>query len=395
MSQKQTNPFKTISQKFNGNEYYTEISKAGSDELCTLHFDGDYFIMNKPVLGTNSVSPAGNELVIASKVPAIVGNSVSYVGTSGIVGTVIGKLIVNGTEYSIVAPSGGGSNVAISDTLSNGVNIGTLTIDSTSTDLNIPKPNWDAAENDIDGIKNRTHYSYFGTESSSGTLAIWSMTAEGTTYYYGFKSNYLYGHQVVEGNYYRVTDANSTMTEFTSQAVSCIANRSFVGSPISGTGIGNLNMLNSSLPDTGEDLAILFYNWNSGRYDALVVAKYTVGNAFSLNIYEKELVYVPLNIGYIPDGIMRDVPESSSSLNLVAGKFNNLGSVDFNDIVYSDTLANAIVYGQFTSTVSGTMTTSYMGSTTYWRGDTNIVSGNTYQFQILNSFGKIEQILGV
>lgn len=395
MAQKQTNPFKTISQKFNGNEYYTEISKAGSDELCTLHFDGDYFIMNKPVLGTNSVSPAGNEFVIANKVPAIVGSTVSYVGTTGIVGTVIGKLIVNGTEYSIVSPSGGGSNVAISDTLSNGVKIGTLTIDSTSTDLNIPKPNWDAAENGIDGIKNRTHYSYFsGTETQSGIISVWNMTASGD-YYYILKSNVLYGYEVTEGNYYRVFDANHIAQDFTSQAVACVANRSFIGSSISGTGIGNLNMLNSSLPDTGEDLAILFYNWNGANCDIVVVGKYDNGNAYSLNIYDKQMIYVPLNINFIPDGIMRDVPTSSSSLNLVAGKFNNLGSVDFNDIVYSDTLANAIVYGQFTSTVSGTMTTSYMGSTTYWRGDINIVSGNTYQFQILNSFGKIEQILGV
>lgn len=395
MAQKQTNPFKTISQKFNGNEFYTEISTAGNDEFLTLHFDGDFFVVNKPILGVNSSSPSGNELVTKSAVPAIVGSSVSYVGTPGISGTVVGNIIVNGHYYPIVCPSSGGSSVAISDTLANGVKIGTITIDSVSTDLKSPKPNWDAAENTAEGIQNRTHYSYFGNESQSGVLAIWSMTAEGTDYYYGFKSNYLYGYEVVPGNYYRVEDVSSRIQEFTSQAIECVASRSFVGSPIAGTGVGNLNMLNSSLPDTGEELAILFYNWDGARCDALVVGKYENGNAYSLTLYEKEKIYVPLNIGYIPAGIQRENTTESTSLNLVPGKFNNLGNVDFNDIVYSVVHKNSIVYGQFTSTASGTMTTSSSGTQTYWRGDTTITAGNTYQFFILNQFGKIEQILGV
>lgn len=396
MAQKQTNPFKTVSQKFGDNEFYTQISVAGEDALLTFHFDGDYFIMNKPILGVSSENPQGNEVVIRGDVSSLVANYVTYVGTPGITGTTVGKIIVSGNEYPIVVPGGSsGSTVSISDTLVNGNKIATVTIDGVNTDLKSPKPNWDAAENTAEGIQNRTHYSYFGSETQSGVLSIWSMTADGTDYYYGFKSNYLYGYEVVPGNYYRVVDANSHSQEFTSQAIDCVASRSFVGSPISGTGVGNLNMLNSSLPDTGEDLAILFYNWDGARCDALVVGKYENGNSYSLTLYEKEKIYVPLNIGYIPAGIQRENTTESTSLNLLPGKFNNLGTIDFNDIVYSDVYKNSIVYGQFTSTASGTMATSSSGSQTYWRGDTTITAGNTYQFFILNGFGKIEQIMGV
>lgn len=396
MAQKQTNPFKTISQKFNGNEFYTEISKAGDDELLTLHFDGNYFVVNRPILGTNSSSPAGNELVIRNAVPAIIAQQVTYQGTPGISGTVVGNIIVNGYPYPIVCPTSGGSNVAISDTLPNGVKIGTITIDSESTDINAPKPNWDANETDNDGILNRTHYSYFsGTESQSGVMSIWSMTADGTEYYYGYKTNYLYGYPVEVGKYYRVTDSNQSISDFTSQAIQCTANRSFITNPIQGTCVGNPNLLNSSLNDNGQDIAILFYNWNGARCDALVVGKYVNGNSYSLTLYEKQMVYVPLNINYIPEGIQRENTTSSSSLNIVPGKFNNLGTVDFNDIVYSSQYENSIIYGQFTSSASGTMTTSIDGDTTYWRGDTSITAGNTYQFFILNGFGKIEQIMGV
>lgn len=394
MAQNQTNPFKEITQKYGDDALTTNLNVIGDSHICNVNYNGDSFIFNKPIHGTNTAGGnVGNELATISIVPTIVGNNVTYIGATGITGTTVGKIVVNGTEYPIIVPNAG-SQVAFSNALANGVKIGTITIDGTSTDIKTPKPNWDASSSDSNGIENRTHYSYFGQESQSGTVSIWNMTAEGTTYYYGTKINVLYGYPLTVGNYYRVNDANGHATEFTSQAVTCVASRSFVGSPIEGTGIGNLNLLNSSLENTGEDLALLFYNWNGARCDVLVVAKYSVGNAFSLNIYEKQLIYVPLNIGYIPEGIMRDIPQSSNSLTLVAGKFNNLGTIDPDDINYSQSLANAIVYGQFTSNVTKTIGFG-SGDNVYWRGDTSIISGNVYQFTILNSHGKIEQIMGV
>lgn len=395
MAQNQTNPFKEITQKYGDSTFTTDLNSVGDSHICNFNYSGDSFDFNKPITGTNTTGGnVGNELATISVIPSIVGRNVTYIGVAGISGQTVGKLIVNGTEYPIIIPNTG-SQVSFSNALANGVQIGTITIDGTSTDIKTPKPNWDADSSASDGIENRTHYSYFGGESQSGTVNIWNMTADGTSFYYGTKVNTLYGYPVTVGNYYKVSDANEHATEFTSQSVECVASRSFVGSQIAGIGIGNLNLLNNSLADTGEDLALLFYNWNGSRCDILVVSKYIAGNAFALNIYEKERVYVPLNIGYIPDGIQRETPAESNSVELVAGKFNNLGNIDFNDIVYSDTLGNAVVYGQFTANTSGTMSTSSTGSQTYWRGDINIVSGNTYQFFILDSFGRVEQIMGV
>ena len=393
MAQKQTNPFEIISQKFGDQELQIKLTTSGINKVCQFAYDGGYFNFMKPVWGLTSAGHVvANELATVAAVEEIIGDEVAF-SQSLSSGTEIGTLSIGENTYTLYAPDGGGSSVSFSPAVNDGVTIGTLTIDGVNYAVKAPKPDYNASESDPDGIKNRPCYKTATGESYSGQLTIWSMTAEGTSYYYGTKINYLYGYEVTAGGYYKVTDANAHAQEFTSQAVTITTNQSFL-TTTTGVALGNLSMLNTSYADTGEDLAILFYNWNGARCDAIVVTKYSVGNSASLNIVQKTFSYTPLEIGYIPAGISRDVPDSSSSFTLVAGKFNNMGTIDPDDLIYSSSLANAIVYGQFTSSATKTIGTG-SGDLVYWRGDIELVQGNTYQFTILNSHGKIEKIMGV
>ena len=118
-------------------------------------------------------------------------------------------------------------------------------------------------------------------------------------------------------------------------------------------------------------------------------------NARTLDWYGNEILAGTLMVNYNQEVSVVN-PTVSTSTVLVAGKPTDLTSgVDYSTLSLPDPAGTGEYYGLFTdNSVSGGDITQVTGfsSVAYWRGDTSIISGKTYEFSIQLGVGVIIQL---